>query len=57
MILFIAGNFPQMADPELEEECHDFVVDQLGEYNRLVSFFYKKGTETVMMVKEKIENN
>jgi len=56
MKLYIAGNFPQMADPELEKECYNIVRKQIGAYYRLVSFWFKDHAERVIKVKEEIEN-
>ncbi|KKM63660.1 hypothetical protein LCGC14_1509200 [marine sediment metagenome] len=57
MKLYIAGNFPQMKDPELELECAKLVIEQTGEYNRLVSFWFEEDVERVIEVKKEVENN
>ena len=56
MNLYIAGNFPQMADPELEKECYKIVTNQLGSYHRLVSFWFKDHAERVIQVKKEIDD-
>ena len=50
MILYNAGNFPQMGDPEEERKMMNIVLDKYPYYNRLVSFFYKKEAENVIGV-------
>lgn len=56
MKLYIAGNFPQMNSPGLEKECYNIVTKQMGEYCRLVSYFFKDGAECVINTKKEIEN-
>jgi len=52
MILYFAGNFPQLSDIKKEKEFKE----RLPEYNRLISFYYLNECETVLkLVKEKEE--
>jgi len=52
---YIAGNFPQMKNPELEKECF-FKVCALNDniYNRLASFWFKEDCQKVIGVKKEI---
>jgi hypothetical protein len=56
MEFYLAGNFPQLAKPELEKECKLSVEKRYGEYHRLVSFFFKDDCETVIRLKKEDEN-
>jgi hypothetical protein len=53
MKMYLAGNFPQMANPELEEEMMEKILEEGWQYTRLISFFYEKGAETVLNLKRK----
>ncbi len=46
-----------MKDPELELECAELVIEQTGEYNRLVSFWFKDDVERVIDVKKEVEQS
>jgi hypothetical protein len=49
MILYLAGNFPVMNDLEKEREMRRYVLKKgYPTYNRLVSFYHKKGAENVL---------
>lgn len=52
-ILYGAGNFVLMSDPEKEQRFVKEVLEKSGKCNRLISFFFKKELETVMLVKRK----
>ena len=55
--MYIAGNFPQMQDPEAERTCCEMVCkfnDNI--YNRLVSFWYDEWSEIVIGVKKEIDS-
>lgn len=56
MKLFLAGNFPLMSKPEEERRMKDYVSERGFDYNRLVSFFYDKGAENVLGIKEEVQN-
>lgn len=49
-ILYGAGNFVLMSDPEKEKKFVREVTKRYGECNRLISFFFKKELDTVMEV-------
>lgn len=50
MRLFLAGNFPQMSDPEREKFMMNNVLSEYDSYDRLVSFYYEKGARNVIGV-------
>ncbi|RLA02460.1 MAG: hypothetical protein DRQ42_00650 [Gammaproteobacteria bacterium] len=52
MIFYLAGNFPQMKDPELEREVKEDMEARGYAYNRLISFYYKDDGKTIMDLKE-----
>jgi hypothetical protein len=52
MIFYPAGNFPQMKKIEEERKLRDMMRKAGHEYNRLISFHYKKDSETILKLKE-----
>jgi len=51
MILYLAGNFPQMKKPELEREVKNNIEIRGYAYNRLISFYYDKDSQTILDIK------
>lgn len=47
MRLYLAGNFPAMADPEYERHLYNISIREMNSYRRLVSFHFKKNIQTV----------
>lgn len=55
MRLYLAGNFPQLANIEKELKMAE-VTEKVGfGYHRLMTFFYKKHCETVLSVAKTIK--
>jgi len=53
MIIYQAGNFPQMNNLKAEEKMKEFVFKKgYPGYYRLVSFFHNKGAVNILKVKE-----
>ena len=52
MIMYLAGNFPQMSKPEYEKEMMDFVLKSFDDYARLLSFYHESGALNVLKVRE-----
>ncbi len=50
-----AGNFVLLSSPEKEEMFQKEIEKRMGEFNRLISFFFKKELETVLTVNQKGE--
>ena len=53
MIFYAAGNFVFMSNERKESEFRDLWINAFGEdYNRLVSFYFKKESDVIMSVTE-----
>lgn len=50
--LYLAGNFPQLKNPELEKEMAKFVVKKYSIYNRLITFFFKDDMQSILDLKK-----
>jgi hypothetical protein len=48
MILFLSGNFPQLSDPKKEKEMMDFLLENGYNYNRMITFYYRKECDVVL---------
>jgi len=56
--LFFAGNFPQMHFTEREYDKRERIIKSMGDYYRLVSYYWMKGwsEHVIAMKKEELEN-
>lgn len=56
--LFFAGNFPQMHFTYREYAKRKLIIERMGEYNRLVSYYWMEGwsEHVVAMKKEELEH-
>jgi hypothetical protein len=52
MIIYFAGNFPQIKDPVKEKAAIDLVHGQGEDYYRLVSYFFQEDVTSMIKVKE-----
>ena len=50
--LFFAGNFPQMVNYDREKEVSEKVIQQEGEYRRLISYFFEENSENILYLKK-----
>lgn len=51
MILYLSGNFPQLADIKKERAMAErLVLDLKLDYHRLMTFYYKKHCRTILTV-------
>ncbi len=57
MIFYPAGNFPQMKKIEEERKVRDIMRKAGYEYNRLISFYYEKDSQTILDLKEEINGD
>jgi hypothetical protein len=57
MIIYMAGNFPLMNNINEERKMKDFVHFLNKDYNRLLSFYYKKGSKNVLKIKQEVDEN
>lgn len=53
MLLYLAGNFPAMKKPELEEEYMECSKERYGHYHRLISFHFEPDIQTVLNLKRR----
>lgn len=54
MILYWAGNFPQLSDIRKERAFTNRLIKEHGRCNRLISFYYLKEAETVLKIKKEL---
>jgi len=58
MILYLSGNFPQLAKPEKELAMAKSVIAMGYDYHRLLTFYYEKHCSTILdtakQLKEKV---
>ena len=52
MIIYFAGNFPVMKNPELEKKFRDRVLDTEAIYPRLISYYYLKDIQNLIDIKK-----
>jgi hypothetical protein len=56
--LYLAGNFPQLKDPLLEEKMAQYAVEKYLIYNRLITFFFKDDMQSILdLKKEELNEN
>jgi hypothetical protein len=55
MKVYLAGNFPQLADIEKERKTCDLTISINGTYNRLITYFYIDKSDNVFKVKDEID--
>ncbi len=52
MMIFYAGNFPQMKNPEQEREAKEIVhKHDISVYRRLISFHFRPDIENVLDIR------
>ena len=56
MILYFAGNFPLMKSPKDEKALMNMSMERVGYYNRLGSFYFLDGVETLLKINKEIED-
>jgi len=56
MKVYLAGNFPQLKDPETEKAMKDRIEKKFNTYRRLITFFYPEDCETIFTL-QKQENS
>ena len=52
MKIFLAGGFPQMADPVKEKALMNVVLKVLPTHRRLITFWYKKDLDKMLDLKK-----
>jgi hypothetical protein len=57
MILYAAGNFVLMSDPEKEKKFIQELAKRGYDTNRLISFFFKKELNTILQVNGETNEN
>jgi hypothetical protein len=56
MIIYLSGNFPQLAKDEKELAFKKDLEERGFNYHRLATFFYPKNCATVLKIKAEEEN-
>jgi hypothetical protein len=56
MILYLSGNFPQLSNIKKERIFIERLKKKGETYNRLISFYYREESETVLKLMEEINN-
>ena len=54
ILLYLSGNFPQLAKPEKELAMANSVTSMGYDYHRLLTFYYKKHCETILNTQKTI---
>ena len=57
MIIYFAGNFPQIKDPVKEKAAISTIHGRGEDYYRLVSFFFKDDVAFMIKVKEEVDES
>jgi len=52
MIIYFAGNFPVMKNPELEKQFRDRLLETQSVYPRLISYYYQKDIKNLIDIKK-----
>ena len=55
IVLFLAGNFPQLSKIEKEKAMSDHITSLGYEYHRLMTFFYIKDCRTILTVGKELK--
>lgn len=54
--IYLAGCFEFLNQPKKERALSKFMVEEIGSYNRLISFFFSKESQTALIMAEELEN-
>jgi len=54
--IYLAGCFEMLNQPKKEKALSRFMVKEFGSYNRLISFFFSKESQTAITMAEELEN-
>lgn len=52
--IYYAGNFEFLNQPKKEEALAKFMVKEFGSYNRLISFFFPKESQSALVIAEEL---